>query len=154
MVPIKEAIDSSSWLHCEYEKYNEVYKFRVKINSFRKLSLSEVDNPEKIENLDSSATLWLMGIEFINLSKTPIHPSYGPPNLVLVDQDDFCFHLFEDYHLENGSNFSSHTGMNRFHSAQLIPKIKAVGSLIFQLPDDDDAVYSLSIKNNGIVQEV
>jgi len=154
MVPIKEAINSGSWLHCEYDGYNGIYKFRIKINSFRKLSLSEIDNPEKINNLDSSATLWIMAIEFINLTKKPIHPSYGPPSLILVDQDNFSFHLFEDYHLENGSNFSVKTGMNRFHSAELIPKVKAVGSLIFQLPNDDDATYSISIKDNGIVQEV
>lgn len=154
MVPIKEAISSGSWLQCEYKRFQEEYKFRIKINSFRQLSLSEIDSPEKIQNLDNSATLWIMAIEFVNLTKKPIHPTYGPPSLILIDQDDFSFHLFEDYHLENGSNFSIKTGMNRFHSAELIPKVKAIGSLVFQLPNDDDAIYSLSIKENGLVQEV
>lgn len=154
MIPIKDAINSGAWLHCEYNRYNEIIKFRLKIKSFRKLSLTEVDNPEKIENLDPSATLWIMDIELVNLTKQPIHPSYGPPKLILVDQDDFHFHLFEDYHLENGSKFSKVSGMNRFHTANLIPKIKAVGALIFQLPEDEEAEYSISMKEDGFIQEV
>jgi len=154
MVPIKEAIGSNSWLLCEYQQYDGVYKFRLKINSFRKLDLSEIDNPEEIVNLDVNATLWIMSIELINLTKKPIHPRYGPPMLILVDQDDFSFHLFEDYHLENGSDFSSKSGMKRFYTAELIPKVKVIGSIVFQLPDDEEAIYSIGIKENGIVQEV
>lgn len=153
MVPIKHAITSQSWLQCEYQYYDEPIKFRIKINSFRKLNLSEIDEPENIDNLDSSSILWIMNIEFINLTKRPIHPSDGPPHLNLVDQDGFAFNILEDYHLESGSRFSKTSGMNRFHSNELIPKIKAVGSIIFQLPDDDDAEYSIALKN-GVVQEV
>jgi len=154
MVPVKEAINSGSWLNCEYLDYDEPYKFRIKINSFRKLNLSEIDNPEKIDVLDKDYTLWIMHIEFINLCKNPISPRYGPVKINVVDQDGFHFNILEDYHLENGSKFSKTSGMVRFHKADLIPKIKAIGSIIFQLPDDDEAEYSISIKNDGIVQEV
>lgn len=154
MVPIKEAIDSGSWLHCEYESYSEIFKFRLKINSFRKLILSEIDNPEKIDILDKDCTLWIMQIEFINLCLKPISPHYGPVHINVVDQDGFHFNILEDYHLENGSNFSKTSGMVRFHKADLIPKIKAVGSIIFQLPNDDEAEYSITLKDGGTVQEV
>ncbi|TXD84101.1 hypothetical protein ESY86_10625 [Subsaximicrobium wynnwilliamsii] len=154
MVPVKEAINSGSWLHCECNDYDRLIKFRLKISSFRKLVLTEIDNPDKIGTIDEGAMLWLMQIEFINLTKDPIHPRYGPPYLLLIDQDGFRFHIFEDGHLESGSQFSKTSGMHRFGYTELIPKIKAVGSIVFQLPDDADAEYSISIKNNGVVQEI
>ena len=145
MVSVKETINSGVWLHCEYKDYEELIKFRLKINSFRKLNLSEIDNPEEIKNLDSSGTLWIMNIEFINLTKKAITPNYGPPVLILIDKDDFSFPLFEDYHLEDSSKFSHASGMNRFYSAELIPKIKAVGSIIFQLPDVLETTTNYSV---------
>lgn len=154
MVPVKEAINSGSWLHCEYLDYKDLYKFRLKINSFRKLNLSEIDNPEKIDVLDKDYTLWIMHIEFINLYMKPISPHYGPVKINVVDQDGFHFNILEDYHLENGSSFSKTSGMVRFHKADLIPKIKAVGSIIFQLPNDDEAEYSITLKDGGTVQEI
>jgi len=157
MVPVKEAINSGSWLQCEHLYYDDLIKFRLKINSFRKLSLSEIDNPEKMDYiLDVNATLWIMNIEVINLTNIPIQPYDGPKQLVLIDKDGFNFYVRkEDSHLERHSNFAEISGANRFYcEGDLIPKIKAVGSIIFELPDDDEAEYSISIKNDGIVQEV
>lgn len=157
MVPVKEAINSGSWLHCEYEEYKGIIKFRLKVDSFRKLSFSEIDNPEEMEYLlNPHATLWLMSVDFINLTSIPIDPYYGPKYLMLIDKDGFNFPVRRsDSHLERFSNFAEISGVNKFYSeGDLIPKIKVVGSLIFELPDDDEAEYSISIKNDGIVQEV
>ncbi|MCB4808476.1 hypothetical protein LG651_09445 [Tamlana sp. 62-3] len=154
MVPITEAINSGLWLYCEYEGYNEIIKFRIKINSFRKLNLSEIDNPDKIEMLDSDANLMLMEVDVVNLVKETKNSDKLVGNLILTDQDEFNFPIFSDVHLCWGSNFAKKSRLNRFFSEQLIPKIKTKGSLIFQLPDDDDAVYTIGVKNNGIVQEV
>lgn len=154
MVPVKEAIDSGLWLHCEYEAYKEVLKFRIKINSFRKLELKEIDNPENIEMLDSDATLMIMKIEVVNLAKESKNSNNMVGSLILTDQDEFNFPVFSDSHLCWSSNFAKKERLNRFYSEQLIPKIKTKGSLIFQLPNDDDAQYFISLKNSGIVQEV
>lgn len=158
MVPIKEAISSGAWLHGQYVNFKETFEFRIKINSFRKLLLSEIDNPEEIKEMDYGSILWLMQIEFVNLTKRPVEPSVLRP-IILVDQDGFSFNLFEDSHLESNSEFSKTSGMARFCYQELIPKIKAVGAIAFLLPDDDDAEYSISIKNvkyglNGNIQEV
>jgi len=154
MVQIKNAISSGEWLHCEYQNYEELIKFRLKINSFRKLNLSEIDNPEEIEMLESDAILMLMEIEVINLIKESKNSNYLVGELLLIDQDEFNFTVFSDSHLCWYSNFAKKERLNRFDSEQLIPKIKTKGSIVFQLPNDDEAEYSIAIKNNGIVQEV
>ena len=155
MVPIKEAINSGSWLHCE-QKNNlfETNQFRLKVNSFRKLNLSEVDNPENISGLDSNSIIWLLEIEVVNLNKIPLGVYEATQQLILIDQDGFNFPFFEDDHLHSHSEFSKKAKLKRFWMDDLLPKIKAVGSITFQLPDDDEATYSIGIKKNGIVQEV
>lgn len=154
MVPIKEAINSGAWLHCEYQGYDELIKFRLKVNSFRKITLLEIDNPEDMTSHDPNSILWLAQIEVINLTKSPIHPNKGPNVLFLVDNDEFCFPVFKDDHLHCYSEYSDKTKLNRFFIGDLLPKIKAVGSIVFQLPDDDDAIYSIGFKEGGTVQEV
>lgn len=156
MVPVKEAINSGTWLYCECQgDYTELIKFRLKIKSFRQLNLKEVDEPEKIEIIDSNSKLWILETEVVSLTKNPIRDyDGGPLKLILVDQDDFSFHNFYDQHLNIFSNFAIKYNVNRFHSFPLAPKIKAIGSIIFQLPDDDEAEYSISIQNKGFVREV
>ena len=155
MVPIKEAINSGAWLHCEQRKnLLESNQFRIKINSFRKINLSEIDNVENVSGIDSNSTIWLLGIEVINLNKIPLQVYKATQQLILIDQDGFNFPIFEDHHLHSNSEFSNKTKLKRFWNDDLLPKIKAVGSLTFQLPDDDDAIYSLGIKEGGTVQEV
>jgi len=159
MVPVKEAINSGAWLHCEYQ--NEDYeldtliKFRIKIKSLQKINLKHIDEPEEIGILDENANLWLMKIEFINLNKKPLDDFYGPNQLILIDQEGFNFHIFEDSHICCHSKFAKKTKLIRFTclSDDLSPKIKAIGALLFQLPDDDEAEYFIALKENGIVQE-
>lgn len=155
MVPVKEAINSGAWLQCE-KRSNlfEANQFRIKIKSFKKLNLSEVDEPEEIKNFDSNGVLWIMNIEVVNLNKQPLHSSDGPYNLILIDQDHFIFPPFLDSHLRCSSEFSKTSGMRRFFATELLPKIKAVGSIIFHLPDDEDAEYIISLEDKGVVQEV
>ena len=148
MIPIKEAISSGAWLHCEFTAKKEI--FRLKVLSFRKLNLSEVDKPEEIELIDKNTIIWIMELEVINLTKEPIHPVDGPIQLILIDQDGFKFDVFFDSHLQFLSNFAKKSGMKRFFSDYLIPKILAVGAISFQLPDDNEAVYSISVKNGSI----
>lgn len=153
MIPVKEAIESGIWIHCEYSYRDVIYKFRLKVTSFRKINLKEVDEPEQINALDSNANLWLLEMEIINLTKEPLSPVYTSGMLVLVDQDGFKFHLFDDSHLRLSSDFGKKYRMDRFFGKDLNPKVKALGSIPFQLPDDDDAIYSISLKYEGVVRE-
>lgn len=154
MVPIKEAISSNTWLQCEHQYGYNSYKFRLKIISFEKLNLSLVDNPEEIEGIDSNSLIWKLDIEIIGLNKEPIPPHCSTDCLLLVDQDGFKFPFFEDRHLHMASEFSRISGLYRFYTKDLLPKIKAVGSITFQLPDDGEAEYFISIQNDGIVEDV
>ncbi|MCF8325608.1 MAG: hypothetical protein K9I84_11665 [Leadbetterella sp.] len=152
MIPLKDAIENGLWLQCEYDYRGKFIQFRLKILSFLKIKLSEIDEPEKIKVIDSNANYWQMDIEVINLTKEPLKPIFGPNELVLVDQDGFKFHLSDDDHLRLSSEFAKRTKMNRFYATDLIPKTKAIGAIAIQLPEDDDAFYSISLKD-GIVRE-
>jgi hypothetical protein len=151
VIPLKNAIENSLSLKCEYDYWGEFIQFRLRILSFRKISLSEVDDePEEIKVIDSNANYWLMEIEVINLIKEPLSPTFGPNQLVLIDQDGFKFHVSNDIHLRLSSEFAKKTKMNRFFATDLIPKTKAIGAIPFQLPDDDEAVYSITLKEGTI----
>ncbi len=151
MVPIKEAISSGAWLHCEFINSSEV--FGIKVLSFKNLNLSDVDEPEKIDLKDSDSIIWIMELEIVNLSKEPITPTYGPHQLILIDQDGFKFRFFDDDHLGCFSSFAAKSNMKRLYSKELIPKVKAVGAISFLLPNDDEAIYSISIRD-GSIKEV
>ena len=148
MIPIKEAISSGAWLHCEFTDSKVL--FRIKVLSFRKLNLSEFDEPDKIDFKDEGIVIWIMDLEVINLTKEGINSFVGPGNLILTDQDGFEFNCFFDSHLCWNSQFAKRSKTNRFYAENLLPKIKAIGAIPFQLPDDDEAVYSISVKDGSI----
>jgi hypothetical protein len=155
MVPIKEAVNSGAWLHCEKrDNLFKVNQFRLRIISFKKINLKDIDNPEEIEKFDETGNLWLMKIEVINLNKEPTSTYNNTGKLKLIDNDGFQFPKFKDGHLERLSKYSNSSGLDRFWSTDLLPKIKAIGSIVFHLPDDEDAEYFIAFEDNGIVQEV
>jgi hypothetical protein len=155
MVPIKEAVNSGAWLHCEKrDNLFKVNQFRLKILSFKKIDLKDIDEPEKIEDFDGTGDLWLMKIEIINLNKEPTSIFDNIRKLKLIDNDSFQFPKFNDSHLELSSDFGKTSSLNRFFHCDLMPKIKAIGSISFLLPDDEDAEYFIAFDDDGIVQEV
>ncbi len=150
MIPIKEAISSSAWLHCEYTYRNEFIQFRLRVVSFRKLDLSEVDEPEKIKVIDGQ--WWLMKIEVVSLTKESLYVFQWKDKILLCDQDGFKFKVTSNDHLWYNSHFSIKSGLRNFSSSTyLIPKIKETGSLAFLLPMDE-AEYSL-LMDKGNVRE-
>lgn len=150
MVPVKEAIESGAWLH--FSSNDGEMQFRLRVVSFKKLDLSQVDEPHKIENKETAAQWWLMGIELVNLSKSKINSITMNDRIILIDQDGFQFNVTHDYHMASNSEFSKQSGLDRFYAAYLIPKTKNIGSISFRLPDDDDAQYSLAMED-GTVRE-
>ena len=150
MVPIKEAISSGAWLHFSNE--DESVQFRLRAIAFRKVDLTEIDNPENIKAIDGNTQWRILEIEVINLSKKNIYSSDGPGKILLSDHDGYQFTVTYDEHLWRRSELGKRLGLKRFYFEILIPKTKAVGAIAFLLPDDDEAEYSLSLKN-GTVRE-
>lgn len=150
MILIKDAINSGIWLHRIYTDFHDrSLNFGLKILSFRELNLMEVDDSEKIDIKDEGSTIWILEIEVVNMSQDPIS-THEMNELILIDQDGFKFHAFDDDHLRFYSQFAKKTKMNRLFGSHLIPKIKAKSAVPFQLPDDDEAVYFISVKNGSI----
>lgn len=150
MIPIKDAISNGNWLHCE------VFlgaKIRMKVLSFQKLNLLEVDDPEKIDFIAENKILWIMDIEVVSFSKSPISTVEMNGQLFLINQNGIKFQVYRDIHLGYNSEFSKKKRLRRFCGETLNPKIKAIGAILFQLPDDIEAEYSISIRR-GSIKEV
>jgi hypothetical protein len=150
MVPVREAINSGAWFH--FSSSDGDMQFRLKVLTFEKLDLSQVDEPQNIDEEETGASWWLMKIEAINLSKQSLYSSFMLREILLVDQNDFRFNVIENNHLCCFSDFSKKAGLNRFFGKHLIPKTKIVGAISFRLPDEDEAEYSLAMVK-GVVRE-
>jgi hypothetical protein len=154
MVPVKEAIQTGAWFL--FFSNDDEFKFRLRVLSFTKLDLTLVDKPEEIGNHELGADWWLMQIEAVNLTKRSVQPEDLARRILLVDQDGFEFKVERDYHLTYGSQFGKQSGLYRFAlwslDHELIPKTKAVGAIPFRIPADDEAEYSLAMKD-GTVRE-
>ena len=150
MIPIEDAISTGDWFHCDIFLSA---RFRIKIISFKKLNLLEVDDPEKIGVIENNKIIWIMDVEIINLSKGPISPVEMYGQLYLVNQKGIKFRVYKDNHLCYNSEFSKNRKLSRFFGSLkfLNPKIKAIGAILFQLPEDDyDAKYSISPRGGNI----
>jgi hypothetical protein len=150
MIPIKYAINSGAWFNFISE--DESIKFRLKVLSFEKIDLSEVDEPEKILSGYSDASWWLMKIELISFIKHNVNDEDIIFSMSLIDKDGFSFGAHRDYHMCAVSEFGKKTGLRSFYGEILMPKIKVIGALTFILPDDEEAEYSLSM-DDGTVTE-
>lgn len=149
MIPIKEAISSGAWLH--FSNPEEELDFRVKVLSFRKIDLKEVDNPEKVE-INEGAIWYLMTIEFINLTKEEISQYQWKDEIVLIDNDGYKFNCKSDDHLGLDSEFSKKSGLYEFYAGDYIPKIKYKGAITFLLPDEPEAEYSLTMSEGTVIE--
>jgi|GraSoiStandDraft_41_1057321.scaffolds.fasta_scaffold2866685_1 hypothetical protein len=150
MVPVREAINSGAWFH--FSSSDGDMQFRLKVLSFEKLDLSQVDEPQNIDDEETGACWWLMKIEAINLSKQSLFSPLMLREMLLIDQNDFQFNVVQNGHLCCLSEFSKKSGLNRLFCKNLIPKTKIVGAIPFRLPDEDEAEYSLAMAK-GTVRE-
>lgn len=150
MVFLNDAIRNGTWLLCEFKRNIEVYQFKMKILSFQKLDIMQVDEPEKIK-LETGTVIWLMDAEVINISKQPITSSGALNFLNLVNPNGISYRMGFDSHLSATSEFAKRRRLLRFNIQELIPKIKATGAIIFRLPENEaDVAYSLSMRNGSI----
>ncbi len=150
MILLKDVIENGSWLNYEFPVNDELYKFRLKVLSFQKLNLFEVDEPEKI-NMWNNTIIWLMEVEIINLSKEPM-ASGNLNKITLINSKGSKFIRTGDLHLCQHSEFAKKKRLDRFFGPYLNPKIKAVGTLLFRLPVNDLDEYFISNLNGNMYQ--
>ena len=150
MIFLNDAINNGTWFHCEFKRNINLYQFRLKVLSFQKLDVTQVDEPEKIK-MENGTTIWLMEAEMINICKEPLSSSLAIGFLNLVNQNGLSYRMGFESHLSALSEFAKKKRLIRFNVQALIPKIKAVGAILFRLPEnEDDSVYSLSMRNGSI----
>ena len=165
-IPLKEAINSSAWYHCKTKCWVATFDdekeidYRVKVLSFEKINLEEVDEPNEIKELNlSGGTLWLLRVEVVNLWKKELDSFPIYDSIILIDHDDFEFKPQTDRHLTGNSEYAHSAGLNLLNGSSgsdcgvLLPKIPLRGSLAFLLPNDEEGVYFLSVEG-GKIQEV
>ena len=151
MIFLNDAIKNGTWFHCEFPVKDQLYQFRLKVLSFQKLDLTEVDEPEKINNWKDTI-IWLMETEIINLSKEPMFSGFLS-KIYLKNQYGSKFVRSGDSHLDNYSEFSKKKRLDRFAGQYLNPKIKAIGTLIYRLPISDESIFQILIFDGNINEE-
>lgn len=153
-IPIKHAIDSGAWFQCHSKMYEKYFDFRLKLISFEKINLYEIDEPSKIDKFDpEQGHLWLMRIQIINLNKMEVAYGYITGSILIVDQDNYKFSEFDDFHLTRNSKYADKVGLKSFAGLSFRPKIKYTGAIAFFLPKDEEIEYYISVLD-GDIQEV
>lgn len=146
-VLIRKAIESGGWQVCRQSRSSALFKIRL--FSFEKIDLSEVDNVDELEEETCEGVLWLMRMEIVNLHKTSLHPPQFRDILRVVDSDGCEFEPCDDYHLCSSSEYAQRSGLARLISARLRPKILRKIAVAFQVADEDSE-YSLTISDGSI----
>ena len=148
-ISLKEATKSGAWLECHLNatRYDLERDCRVLVVAFERKSVEEIVEAPLARDLAGEGVLWVLSIEVVNLTKTPMRAPRIKRSIRLVDKDGFEFEPFKT-HLEY---YSKCTGLERFtdHSPALSPKIKASGAILFVLPDEENTYY-LTIKDGSI----
>jgi len=71
--------------------------------------------------------------------------------LILVDEDKFEFPTLNDDHLSLESDYAESSGLRKFYSANLSPKVRKRGAFAFELPDHFDELY-ISIRDGNLME--
>lgn len=155
-VPIKHAIESGAWFHCTSFVGLEMYEFRLKILSFTKIALDEIDETFKIDanRFDlEEGDFGLLKFQMVNLAKAQIGTEIIA-TLQILDHDEFQYAPILEDHLCVYSKFAQTSGLSKMVlSSDLFPKIKCAYSCAYFLPKEDNAEYYLAVAC-GDIQEV
>lgn len=153
MISVKDAIESGAWYHCEADNGFSEVAFRIGILSFEKQQLSE---KELKQYFDEGGSLWLMKIQVVSLNKQArLSPSEMYESMYLQDQDGFQFRYFlsaEDSFIITDDRWENILKRFSIMGASFQAKTKAVGSIAFFLPDNDDSEYYIGIEDGTIAE--
>lgn len=148
-IPIEHAIDSGAWFHCRsgYDGHYDNYSFRIRVLSFEKVNMTDIDNPKQITLDIEGGVLWVIKLQIINLNKEEVRIIDGL--IRIVDENDYDFPNVSDAHLCFFSKYADSSGLKKLWGKGYIPKIKYTGSLLYLLPDEETE-YFLSVPGGNI----
>ena len=111
---------------------------------------------EKKQYFDEGGNFWLMNIQVVSLNKQEqLKPVDMPDIIFLQDQDGFQFRYLcssSDSLITIDERWENKLERFSVSGPPLQPKTKAVGSIAFFLPDDDDPEYYIGIKEGAIAE--
>lgn len=153
MIALEKLIGTQDWVVITYHDrfYEEDYSFQIRFDSFRKVDMSEIDGSSQIEDIELDANLWLLQFEIVSLNKKKYDSDVIKDKIILIDEDGCQFNFVEDEHLCKESNFAKRSNLRKFFYPVLIPKIKAAGALIYQLPDFFETLF-VSVEDGKIAE--
>ncbi|MDP2100118.1 MAG: hypothetical protein U1C51_04410 [Candidatus Izemoplasmatales bacterium] len=140
MFPLNEIIETGSWLRVDVEG-DPKRSFQFRPTSFSKIDMSEVDNPEKLDEIDINSNIWLLNLDIINLSKREYSSIDFTSVIYILDEDSCAFSIITDSHLMLSSKFAKVSGLNKFFCVNLRPKIGKSVAIAYQLPDFFDQLF-------------
>jgi len=140
MIPLNEVIEDGSWLRVDIPG-DEKRSFQFRPTSFSKINMSEVDNPEKLKEIDINSNIWLLNLDIINLSKQEFDSYKFTDVINILDEDSCAFSKINDSHLTLSSEFAKTSGLEKFFCVNLRPKIAKSGAIAYELPDFFDQLF-------------
>ncbi len=149
-IPVEEAINSGSWFQCcsGSDGHYEEYSFRIKILSFEKIIMSEIDNSEQINLEIEGGDLWIMKLQIINFNKKK--EGIIDSLIQITDEENYEFGKASDNHLCCSSKYAETSGLKKLFGEYYMPKIKYTGAFIYLLPKEDNAKYFLTVPGGNI----
>lgn len=149
-IPVQEAINSGAWFQCcsGYDGHFDEYSFRIKILSFKKIIMSEIDNPEQINLEIEGGDLWIMKLQIINLNKK--EEGVIDSLIQITDEENYEFKYVSDNHLCRFSKYAETSGLKKLFGKYYMPKIKYTGAILYFLPKEDNAKYFLTVPGGNI----
>ncbi len=165
-IPLKKAINSLSWYNCQTEYWpsgsmdSKIIDYQIKVLSFERINLTEVDGSDKISLNLENGILWILRVEVVNfwkktISSFPIHDS-----VIVIDKDGSEYKPITDDHLTSESNYAMSSGLNLLNGSsgyrcgELIPKVPLEGALAFLLPILEDERFYLSVEGGKIWERI
>lgn len=145
---LEEAVEGKQQFSFLYNSFeDETISYTMRFLGFEKINLKDVDDSKRVESVEG-ADYWYLKVEVLNIGQKKIESFFVKSNLVLVDQDGCQFEQEDDAHLNYNSEYGKKMGLQRFYTsgAYLLPKIKATGSIMFLLPSEEGAVFSIKQK--------
>ncbi len=145
---LEEAVEGKQRFSFLYNSpEDKTVSYTMRFLGFEKINPKEVDDFEEVESVED-ADYWYLKVEVLNIGQKKIHGFIATSNIVLVDQDECQFEEKTDSHLTYNSEYGRKIGLKRFHTfgEPLLPKIKATGAILFLLPSEEGATFSIKQK--------
>jgi hypothetical protein len=157
-ISIQEVIESGVWLEATYA---ESAALRFKLKKLEKIDLNAIykdpyESTYITENLTFDpgldANIWRLDIDAVNMTLDKIYPFQIWSDIIgIQDQDNYNYSQYNNTTLTHTSNYAKSTGLRKFGSIHMPPKIKKSGAFCFELPEFFEELFIIS--KNGTIKE-